>query len=423
MRRLILLGILVLCACSARSSQNTPSPQGEETRASQAPGPMPEPASALPSTETAVVVPCTDAASLSPSELPTLRQIRQPMAMAKGAKTVVAISAEYTRTCALDCAGAVYCWQLINEQDEEEPEYYEFSPPKRNMLGVDLVALSATSGHICGLTKEGTVVCKGSNSSGELGVGTNDSVQGLARPKGLAGASSVIVRSNNSCATTAGNTYCWGENFSNSLGLGPQESQSRPQFLPGIQSVAIDHSHSCGVTKEGLVSCWGARNAFHELGCEKGSPDCGGMAVLTRTSPRVSGVSQVKSVAVGGDHSCALTSAGAVYCWGSNDAGESGGQPDKKPWHPRKVDGLPKVRAISVSGSHGCALTEEGALYCWGDNLFGQTGLAAHDEYRTPKRIMPLPPVREMSLGTTHTCVLTRAGQVICWGVGVDPRD
>jgi alpha-tubulin suppressor-like RCC1 family protein len=38
------------------------------------------------------------------------------------------------------------------------------------------------------------------------------------------------------------------------------------------------------------------------------------------------------------------------------------------------VAGLADVAAIDAGGGHTCALTEAGLLYCWGDGEFGQTG-------------------------------------------------
>src|SRR4029453_15938441 len=68
--------------------------------------------------------------------------------------------------------------------------------------------------------------------------------------------------------------------------------------------IAVAYAHSCAVTAAGGVKCWGS-NRFGKLG--------DGATTDRSTATAVSGLaSGVVSVAAGGDRSCALTSAGAV---------------------------------------------------------------------------------------------------------------
>ncbi|MDD9941976.1 MAG: MopE-related protein [Myxococcales bacterium] len=69
-----------------------------------------------------------------------------------------------------------------------------------------------------------------------------------------------------------------------------------------------------------------------------------------------------------GSHTCALTDAGTVYCWGGNLAGEVGtGEASLIP-RPVPVSGVRGATEIIGAGDVVCARIEEGAL-CWGDRV------------------------------------------------------
>ncbi len=139
------------------------------------------------------------------------------------------------------------------------------------------------------------------------------------------------------------------------------------------------------------------------------------------------------AIAAGGSHTCALTTAGAVRCWGSNFNGQLG---DGLPWwwdwenwqSPTPVDvvGLSSgVTAIGAGAYHTCALTTAGAVKCWGWNYYGQLGNGTNAGPEpcpdfacstTPVNVIGLTGVAAISAGAAHTCALTTAGAVKCWG-------
>jgi alpha-tubulin suppressor-like RCC1 family protein len=178
------------------------------------------------------------------------------------------------------------------------------------------------------------------------------------------------------------------------------------------QTVGTGGDHACAMTTAGGVKCWGD-NALSQLG--DGSTGLGSR--VPRDVVLLEG--QVRSLAAGNTHTCAVTVAGAVLCWGTNTRGELGDGTKVPSNVAVKVTGLSSgVASVSAGLSFTCALTSGGGVKCWGSNADGQLGNGTLDDSSTPVDVKALSTAVQVTAGGRHACARKANGQVVCWGAG-----
>jgi alpha-tubulin suppressor-like RCC1 family protein len=328
---------------------------------------------------------------------------------------VTAISTGGRHACALLGTGAVKCWGS-NGAGQLGDGTYTTSPTPVDVSGLGTVSKVSAEGasHSCAVTTGGGVKCWGSDQYGQLGDGTMTTSNTPVNVSGLgSGVSDVSAGGRHTCALkTGGAVKCWGSGFSGQLGNATRQPSLTPVatfgLSSGVTAVAAGDFFTCAITTGDGLQCWG-NNSNGQLGngttTDFSIPD--GVVGLSRAT---------KTLAAGGNHSCAITSAGGVKCWGLNSSGQLGDGTTTNRKAPVPVSGLSSgVVQVAAGGSHTCALTGTGAVKCWGANASGQLG----DGTKT-KRLMPVTvsigTVIAISAGSKHTCAVTSAGAVKCWG-------
>ncbi|HTZ30795.1 MAG TPA: fibronectin type III domain-containing protein [Streptosporangiaceae bacterium] len=245
-------------------------------------------------------------------------------------------------------------------------------------------------------------------------------------------ATSVTAGNAYACAIEIGQAYCWGANSSGQLGNGTTTSSSVPVpvytggVLAGktLTQIGAGFNHTCALASSGAVYCWGA-NSYGQLGNNSTTPSP--VPVAVTTSGALSG-KIITQIAVGNSHTCALDSSGAAYCWGANGNGDLGNNSTTASVVPVAVStsGVlagQTLTQITAGYAHTCAVSSAGAAYCWGANGNGQLGNSSTTQSLVPVAVTASGVLSGKSLTQIsadqegmYTCALDSTGLGYCWG-------
>ena len=268
-------------------------------------------------------------------------------------------------TCALTGAGTVYCWGDVTGGPLEN------SPTPVLVAGLTGVTAIISGGlHTCAITRDQTVHCWGNNDYGQLGNRTRTDSATPVTVVGLSKVVAITAGGRHTCALTSDQTvHCWGNNELAQLGNGTKTNSLVPVTVAGLSGVtAIDAGdlYTCAVTSSGAAYCWGYN----------GAGQLGDGTLTNRLTPvrvRLSGVTAISAAYL---DTCAVTRGGTGYCWGADYYGQLGNGTVSTTVSPLPVvvSGLAGVTAIATGSSHSCALTAAHTVHCWGSNDSGQLG-------------------------------------------------
>jgi len=293
-----------------------------------------------------------------------------------------AVSTGWGHSCALTTQGEMVCWGHDGNFDEL------LTYPHETYRALD-VGLSTT----CGITTDGEAVCWGYNGEGQADAPDGRYIgepgaasEEVLRAVGIAGTHS------SSCALIDdGRVECWGAYEQAEDGVGPPRSRhsGRPWTArpadERFASISTGWSHSCGLTRDGKVDCWGF-NDHGQLDAPEG---------------------EYQSVSASLYYSCGLKSDGRIECWGQNDYSSYGSTTPPADDGPTGQADPPtgQFTAVSAGWEHACALANDGEIVCWGRN---------HNSQADP----PDGQYVALSAGWDYSCALTESGSVACWGLG-----
>ncbi|MCA8838415.1 MAG: hypothetical protein K8963_11285, partial [Proteobacteria bacterium] len=219
-----------------------------------------------------------------------------------------------------------------------------------------------------------------------------------------------------------------------------------------LSSVSASDTHSCGISDQGRLYCWGDGSGGQLGLVEKVAPEREGAyirgtnfkAYVTSSFKRylssingdadsspfpqyvpvkesapvaVDDATDWKQVSTGIDYTCAVKTIGQLYCWGTGDYGELGLDGIYSHFTPAIVDPDTEWAQVDAGGAHTCAVSTGGELYCWGVGHNGRPGnLRDMSRQSVPTRFGDEADWVQVSAGSIYTCAIKTTGRLQCWG-------
>jgi alpha-tubulin suppressor-like RCC1 family protein len=295
--------------------------------------------------------------------------------------------------------------------------------------GLTFSALSVGSRHVCGLTPSNGAWCWGARD-----IGTT-SYRDVASPMPMAGTVGFVQISAGesfNCGLDArGRVSCWGINGTGALGIGvfgvpvstpvPVQGELTFRAVSTSGATRYDFPHSCALTAAGVVWCWGG-NDYGQLGN-------GGM-LASNVPVAVLGGHIFESISAGAKFTCGIVRDNGAFCWGQGTDGQLGNDPRSADncasegsgaqlacsRTPVHVPRSERFTSISAGVAHACALDADGAAWCWGANHYGQLGVGTTYWSFAPIRVVTSLRFLAIATGSDGTCALSTAGEAFCWG-------
>ncbi|MGD9711245.1 MAG: RCC1 domain-containing protein [Thermomicrobiales bacterium] len=228
-------------------------------------------------------------------------------------------------------------------------------------------SLSVGERHVCLLKDDGTIWCWGSNGYGPLGDGTEELRHTPTRIGMDTDWKSISAGQNRTCGLKKdGSLWCWGTNLQGEIQKGGPSGVLRPLRIGTANDWAMvdagKHKHVCGI-RGSQIWCWGTENEYGQLGL--GNMDVALSPALVMTG----GLMGPSVVAPGFQSTCAITTAGALWCWGRGSLGFVGDGTRENRLTPVLANASQGQGGWVSVGRERCGVrgtSGKGQLLCWG---------------------------------------------------------
>jgi len=290
--------------------------------------------------------------------------------------------------------------------------------------------IDAGTDHSIAIKDDGTVWTWGDNSHGQRGDGTTGGNNQIPiQVSQLSAIVSVAAGQDFSVALDeSGDVWTWGDDVAGQIGDGTVGGGNRTTpyqitTLSDITAIAAGTQHVLALKNNGEVWAWGL-NGNGQLGDNTTQSRATPVQVKVTASTFLTGI---VSIACGGNHSLALTSAGAAKAWGKNTNGQIGINSTTTPQKlAQQVSGLTSGVAMLAGGlNNSYAVKTDGSAWSWGANNSAQIGdntTGAANQKLVPVQVHNvggvgyLANVAAIEGGDLHALAIKTDGTAYSWG-------
>jgi len=313
------------------------------------------------------------------------------------------VSEGLTHTLAIRNDGALFVWGRNQLGQLGTSDTINRSSPVQ--LGTSSwTSVDAGSSHSVAIRSDGKLFTWGSNDLGQLGNFPDPAYYSWSKIT-LASAANYAL-----ALRSDGTLWAWGGNGNFNLGDGTNVTKSSPTQIGASLNtswidIAIGSNHSMAITNENTLYTWG-------IGTSGQLGDL--TTVASRSIPYIVGYN-FKKVFGGITFSAALDLNNYLYMWGVNTDGALGDGTTINKSSPILLN-TDTWSSLSING-HVLGIKTTGTLWAWGLNTNGQVGDTSIISRSSPVQIGTDSNWTQISAGTTYSLGVKNDGTLWGWGL------